>query len=275
MRLDQHLIDQAHHSARQENEQQEQHESCKEVLVLRGSAQKFRQERHHCAADSSACEIAHPAENPHRHIEYRVDEHEGVGIHELTKAREQAAGQAGIESADREGHRLVTRQVHSHSLRRELAIADGDEGAPVRGTDEVSREPVDADQDQRDEDMEILREKRISEQARRRHHDAVRPIREIVPVLRDQEDYQPKPEGHHRDIDRTQLQSREGKQISEGRGEKRARHERHPVSNAPFGHQKRRRVGADGGEAGMAERYLTGVAHDDVHAENGDRVDES
>jgi hypothetical protein len=52
------------------------------------------------------------------------------GEMKLDLVRVQRAGQAGQRGRQGERQRLVARQVDAHALRRDLGVADGDEGAP-------------------------------------------------------------------------------------------------------------------------------------------------
>src|SRR5207245_7054011 len=69
------------------------------------------------------------ADDDHRHEIDREEHVEGIGRQEPDYQREEAAGHAGVERRDDERERLVRGQVDAAGLRRDLALADGQERA--------------------------------------------------------------------------------------------------------------------------------------------------
>ena len=80
---------------------------------------------------------AEAADDDHQQQVDRLQDVELVGRDELQLVRIERAADAGERRRDRERQRLVAREMDAHALRRDLGVADRDEGAAGRRAQQV------------------------------------------------------------------------------------------------------------------------------------------
>ena len=218
---------------------------------------------------------ADAADDDHQEQVDRLDDVELVGRDEPELVRVERAADAGERRRDRERQRLVARQVDAHALRRDLGVADGDEGAAGRRAQQV---------EDRQRRARPRRRGRGSRTRRRRR--ALQPnalgaftcMPALPPVTLSQRantssTMKPKASVAIAEVDALDAQRRQadddagGGRDQAGGGE--AQRER-PAGVAEHGFGVR----ADAEERGMAEREQAGVAGEQHQPEADDGVDQ-
>ena len=188
-----------------------------------------------------------------------------------------AAGKAGDRRRDRERLHLVERDVDAHAARRGLAVADRDERAAGRRTQQIERADDGQDQDAEAEEIErrtVARHRRAEQRQRLDPH-ALIAVGHAFPARQDLLDDEGKGNRRDHEVDALQPQRRESDQSTDHAGQKAGGEEvdrkRHVVLL-----QVARGVGADREKRGVTERSLAGKAGEDqqAHADGGVDADE-
>ena len=166
------------------------------------------------------------------------------------------------------------RQVYTHAASSQFAFANGDERATVLRIDDVSRKEKQHRRDRDDGDMEFSRKQLAPKKNRRWHDHAVGSVGQLVPVLHDNHDDQSEPERDHRDVERSKPERRKAENVAGACRQQRAHRNRKPIRDFEIHDEQRSRIAADRRKPCLPQRNLPGVAHDKIHAQHGDAVDD-
>mmetsp|Transcript_5286 Transcript_5286/g.19868 ORF Transcript_5286/g.19868 Transcript_5286/m.19868 type:complete len:622 (-) Transcript_5286:4456-6321(-) len=195
----------------------------------------------------------------------RADVLLGVGIERTRQARECRRDHEGID--------LVAVDRHAHAVRRHRAAAQGLEGAAELRVQHPVHKDQRRDQTGHHQPVVLHLVERMAEELGLGQRDAHRALGQEGHLVDQDLDDGAEGQRHHGQIRPGHPQGRQRQH--------RAKHRRHRDGGRQRGidrgvelqDQHTGRVGADAEQARVPERHLAGVAHDDVQAEQHDRID--
>jgi hypothetical protein len=135
---------------------------------------------HEHRAQDAAKDGAHSTDDDGREEEDRHQQRKALGRDHAKEVGPQPPGHAGIERRQTERQQFVAQQRDAQHLGRDVAVADGDEGAADARSEKVGRAQQHQEGDWHDQPVEAERGlQRQAEQARRRHAQAAGAAREF------------------------------------------------------------------------------------------------
>ncbi len=201
----------------------------------------------------------------------RQREDEGVAVDEAVLVGEEHAAEARVGRADHEGEDLPAVDVDADRLRRDLAAAQGEQGAAHARGQQVVGDELAADRDERDE-PEVLGRGHLgaARQSRARNgHDPHRAPGQ-APAVGGHLRHEPERHRHHGEIRALGPEGRQSKEGSAEPGEGHAERRGDPERPAEPGGEERGGIGPHRVEPGVAERDLARPADEDVEPEGDD-----
>ena len=116
-------LDRPHEALRAETDEQQQHDAVNENSILGGEAKSLRQCDESERAKNRAENVAHSAEDRHRHSEQGKLGVEGLIVQIGIEMGGDSAVDASAKSREGEGERLVALNLDSVRTRRDLVVA--------------------------------------------------------------------------------------------------------------------------------------------------------
>ena len=238
-------------------------------------AQRLRQERQEHRAEHGPGRRAEAAEDDDGERLDRKDEREHVDIDEAKLQRHQRAGDADEERRDHERHQLVAHKVDAHDARGDVVVADRHPGAADPAALQVQR---DEHRRQRDRQRQIVERRAllhvVAGDAGALNEDAVGAVRDRLRVQDHMRDDERKGERGDGEIDALQPQRRHADDEARQRGGEAAGRQAQPHRPMVVRQQQAVGVGADGEEAGLAERDQAGLPRQQVERDSADDGDQ-
>ena len=270
---------------RLEQHEQDQHDAVDEGLESRRVADhlgqpalelgnRLRHADQEGRAEEGAVHAAQSADHHHQQQVDALDDVELVRAQEADHVRIQRAADAGQRGADREAQRLVVREVDAHALGRDLAVADGDEGAPGGAAQQVQHRQRAQYRDDQAQEVELLAAVGDpAEHLRLADHLARVAAGHALPARQHLLDDEA--EGQRRDaqVDALHAQRRQPDHGADGGRQRRGRRQRQRERPA-LRRQHRLRIGAHAQEGGVADREQPGEAGQHHQPEADDAVDQ-
>ena len=254
-----------------------QHEADPELPILRREIGKeFLQHPEHDGADQPAIEIAGAADHQHQHQVGRALEREHVERRQRRGLGEQRAGYSGVERRQRVDRDQAPVDGNADRGRAQRVVADRPQRQAERRVHDPSCQQEQQKQHNKAVEEADLAEHVEGEQAQDRlHRDALQPVGaagDVGKAFRQRLQQQRDPERHHQPGQIDAPDDQEAREKADHRGGKPGRHQRHHrLVDDAVQREQSGAIGADAEERGMAERYDTGIAQDQVERQREQR----
>ncbi len=217
---------------------------------------------------------AQPADHHHQQQIDGLQDAELVGREEADLVRVQRSAQPGQRRRHGEGQRLVARQVDAHALRRDLRVADRDEGPPGGRAQQVEHAQRAQDGGDQAHEVEGLPAAEVdAEQVRRLHVQPRVAAGNTLPAREHLLDDEAEGQRGDAQVDALDAQRRHGDHHAHRRREQRRRHHRQREGHAQVD-QHALRVGPGAQEGRVPDRELPGEAGQQHQPQAHHRIDE-
>ena len=203
-----------------------------------------------------------------------LDQPEALRRDDAEEIDPERAGHAGVKRSQRKAHQLVAQELYAEQLRRDIAIANGDEGAPDTRAQEIARPPHGQRGDRHGDPVDRARRHECAaEEARRLDRQSARAAGDRSPIEEDRLQNEGRGDCGQREIETFHTQARNAEHRPDGRGHKAAGRNGQPERQREMIRQIGRSVGADAHEGRMAETDKTGKSRENHQSHRRDDVD--